>query len=410
MPPARPLRVLIVADDLYPGFGGQAASTEGFIRMLRERGHRVTCITARVPTPTEPRGVRVFRFASWQPGDKMTRFVFPDARALHRLVAANDLVHVMTPTPLSWTALGYARRLKKPALVGFHTQRESLTSHVAPEVRRAVSDALDAYYRRFYARADVALCPSNFAAQVYREYSDGPAEVISNGVDLTVFDPARVPDAAVRAFREGLGLREGQRLILSVGRLSHEKDPLALLRVAQELAALRQDFVLAFGGTGPLARDLEAGIEAGGLGERVKRLGFVPDTDLPLAYRAADLFALASPTELQGIVLLEAMAMGAALFVADVPTSAATEALNGGRTGLSFDPRDPKGAARVLSNLFDEPARLDLLRRNAREDIAAHDLRASGRKLEAIYLKALSGAYPPRPAPSRRAALRKEHA
>lgn len=402
--------MLIVADDLYPGFGGQAVSTEGFIRMLRERGHRVTCVTARVPKPTEPRGVRVFRFASWRPGNKMTRFVIPDRRALHRLVAANDLVHVMTPTPMCWSALGDARRLGKPGLVGFHTQRESLTSHVAADVRRPIGEALDAYYRRFYARADVAIAPTRFAASVFHEYSSGPCEVISNGVDLTVFDPATVPDAAVKAYRARLGVGEHDHLILSVGRLSQEKNPLALLRVASELAARRSDFVLAFGGDGPLAHDLENGIQAFGLQKRVRRLGFIPDADMPLAYRAADLFALASPTELQGIVLLEAMAMGAALFVADAPTSAATEALNGGRTGLAFDANDPREAASKLAALFDDPDRLASLRANALVDARQHDLRLSGQRLEAIYLKALSGAYPSRPALNRRAALRKEHA
>ena len=43
------------------------------------------------------------------------------------------------------------------------------------------------------------------------------------------------------------------------------------------------------GGQGPLHDRLNEQIIRSGLSEQVRLLGFLPDTDLPLAYRAADL-------------------------------------------------------------------------------------------------------------------------
>ncbi|HET6398415.1 MAG TPA: glycosyltransferase [Candidatus Thermoplasmatota archaeon] len=389
----RPLNILIVADDLYPGFGGQAASTEGFVRVLLERGHRVEALAADVDKPTEPPEVIVHRLPSWRPGDKMTRFVLPFYTHLRELVERADIVHVMMPSPVCWRALAHAQAAGKPGIVGLHVQRESLTHHVNPLFRNVVGDALDTYYRTFFRMADVAVVPSHFAASVFAEYSPRPCEVVSNGVDRGVYAPDRVDHAAARSFRERLGVPDGGYLVLSVGRLSHEKDPLALLRVGAELARERQDFVLAFGGSGPLADTMRAEIERLGLHDRVKLLGFVPDADLPTAYAAADIFALGSPTELQGIVLLEAMALGAALFVAEVPTSAASEALAGGRTGESFDPADPAGSARRLAALLDDRPRLAAMRRAALEEADGHDLRRSVSKLESIYRRAVAGEY-----------------
>src|SRR5690606_41759864 len=50
---------------------------------------------------------------------------------------------------------------------------------------------------------------------------------------------------------------------------------------------------------------------------RVRFLGFVPEEDLPLVYRAADAFAISGIAELQSIATLEAMASGLPVVAAD---------------------------------------------------------------------------------------------
>ena len=102
--------------------------------------------------------------------------------------------------------------------------------------------------------------------------------------------------------------------------------------------------------------------------------------------------------------------MGAALFVADVETSAATEALAGGRTGASFDPADPEGAALRLDALLSDPVRLATMRAAALEEARVHDVHSSVTQLEALYRRALSGQYRQTRAARKRAAPRKDRA
>ena len=49
------LRVAVVADDLYPGFGGQAAATEGHIEALLALGHEVRVLAGAERKPTDSR-------------------------------------------------------------------------------------------------------------------------------------------------------------------------------------------------------------------------------------------------------------------------------------------------------------------------------------------------------------------
>ncbi|HZW99180.1 MAG TPA: hypothetical protein VFF10_03905, partial [Trueperaceae bacterium] len=63
------MKILFVADDLYPGFGGQARSTEGHMAALASLGHEVRALAGAEPRPTQPAaGVTVDRLPSWRLG------------------------------------------------------------------------------------------------------------------------------------------------------------------------------------------------------------------------------------------------------------------------------------------------------------------------------------------------------
>ncbi|HET7478699.1 MAG TPA: hypothetical protein VFJ72_04185, partial [Rubrobacteraceae bacterium] len=75
------MRIAVVADDLYPGFGGQAAATEGHVEALLARGHEVRALAGFEPVPSEPSpGVSVERLPVWRPGEKQTQLALPDSK------------------------------------------------------------------------------------------------------------------------------------------------------------------------------------------------------------------------------------------------------------------------------------------------------------------------------------------
>ena len=84
--------------------------------------------------------------------------------------------------------------------------------------------------------------------------------------------------------------------------------------------------------------------------------GFVPDDELPAAISAADLFVMPSLAELEGMAVLEAMACGKPLLIADAPYSAATDFVQD--NGRLFRAGDAGHLAAQASDLLDAPARL----------------------------------------------------
>ena len=81
-------------------------------------------------------------------------------------------------------------------------------------------------------------------------------------------------------------------------------------------------------GRGPIAPELEKQIHALGLADNVRLLGYVPDDDLPCAYRAADLTIV--PTialEGFGLIVAESFAAGTPCLV--TPVGGLPEAASG---------------------------------------------------------------------------------
>ena len=107
-----------------------------------------------------------------------------------------------------------------------------------------------------------------------------------------------------------LGVPEGGKCILTVGRLVERKNLAFAIAVTAELVQRGLPVYHVIAGEGPERARLERLVEVCGLQERVIFAGRVPDADLPGLFAAADLFMLTSHYEALGIVLIEALAAG----------------------------------------------------------------------------------------------------
>lgn len=381
------MRVAVVADDLYPGFGGQAAATEGHVEALVGLGHEVRALAGADGSPTPPpSGVELERLRAWRPGRKQTQIAIPERKKIRRLLEWADIVQINTPTPLALSTLRLAARLGVPSVMGFHTQEESAALHFGP-LRPIASAALRAWYGHVYRLPDCLVAPTAFAARLTRRYTPRPVHVVSNGIRLPEERTGGERTASLRS-----GLLSGKRFLIShVGRLSHEKHPQDLLAMMSTLARTRGDTLLAVAGAGPLRTDLERRANRLGLAGSVRFLGYVSEEEKEDLLWASDLFLMPSPTELQSIATLEAMARGCAVVAADVPTSAVGEVVRGADCGALYDPARPEAAARLISEILDRPEELRRLRENAERAAKAHDVRESGRRLVGIYESLLDG-------------------
>lgn len=208
------------------------------------------------------------------------------------------------------------------------------TEHL-PDVVTAADQR--AAHRALVRQLDRVICVSREAA---RSYVNGgiPKEqvrVVQNGIEPLSARPER------------LGLADDARLVVSIGRLTEQKGFDLLLDAAAELPETHFHLV----GEGPLASSLRAGIEARGLGERVRLLG--RRDDVPSLLAGANVLAMPSRFEGLPIVALEAMSLG--LPVVGTRVCGLREAVVDGSTGRLVPEGDGGALARALDEVLSSP-------------------------------------------------------
>ena len=380
------MRIAFVADDLYPGFGGQAAASEGHIEVLLALGHEVRVLAGAEKSPTEPPpGVRIGRLPVWRPGEKQTQLALPGLKALNGLLDWAEVVQINTPTPLALLTLRLARRRGVPTVMGFHTQEESMTLHF-DRLRPFVTRGLRSWYGYLYRRPDCLTAPTEFAARLARRYTQRPVHVVSNGIRL----PEKDSSGPRRIAKLRDGLLSGKRfLLVYLSRLSDEKRPQDLLEIMSDLSDSRGDVRLVVAGDGPLRRKLERQASELGLKGRVDFRGYVSGRDKHDLLEAGDLFLMPSPTELQSIATLEAMARRCAVVALEADSSAVCGMVRAAGCGICYGAGETDEAAGEIHELLSQPRKLRRLQENAAAAAVAHDVRESGRRLAEIYTSLL---------------------
>lgn len=169
-----------------------------------------------------------------------------------------------------------------------------------------------------YRRGDRVIVLSHaFASVAESRYQVKPERIriVPGAVDLQRFG---VSISRADARRE-LGWPLDRQILVTVRRLVNRMGLGNLVNAMKEVVAAQPDALLYIAGKGRLKAQLEAQVEALGLQQHVKLLGFVSDAQLPLLYRAADLNVV--PTlalEGFGLVAAEALAAGTPSLVTPV--------------------------------------------------------------------------------------------
>lgn len=132
-------------------------------------------------------------------------------------------------------------------------------------------------------------------------------KVVHNGISPLEGHGPTAEKQKIRAqVRKQLGLTEGMTMILSVGRLSHQKGCDELVAAAKFVCRHSPGARFVWAGDGDLRASMECAIADGNLNEMFQLLGFRKDVQRLLC--AADLFILPSRHEGFPFALLEAMA------------------------------------------------------------------------------------------------------
>jgi glycosyltransferase involved in cell wall biosynthesis len=171
-------------------------------------------------------------------------------------------------------------------------------------------------------------------------------------------------------------------ILLYVGRLDPEKGVETLLRALPTVLS-RHTVSLLLCGQGVQESTLRRLAKALGIAARVRFMGVVGDDQLPALYRAATVFVMPSPHELQSIATLEAMASGLPVIAAHA--LALPELVEDGRNGLLFPPGEALALAHRVISLLADSTRAAHMGRKSREVAEGHDIESSLQAFEALY-------------------------
>ena len=174
--------------------------------------------------------------------------------------------------------------------------------------------------------------------------------LIRSGIEVEAYRDVPVTREQARA---ALDLPADAFVVGSVGRLATQKAPLDLVDGFALLARARPDARLVLVGDGPLRRQVEEHVAAGGLSGRVHLLGL--RSDVPRILRAFDVFALTSRWE--GLPRVFPQAMAARLPIVATRVDGAADAIIDGENGILVEVGDVAAVGNALLALAEDPAR-----------------------------------------------------
>lgn len=284
-------------------------------------------------------------------------------RAFWRLLSQVDVVWLLGPHPLCLAFAALAALRGKRVTLGVRQDFPTYvrTRHPGRRLVHLAGDLLEGSYRLMArAGAPTVVVGPDLAANFSRA-----RRLLQMSVSLVrdsdIADPA---EATGRSW-------DGERTVLSVGRLETEKNPLLLADILARLNT--RDWRLLICGEGPLEGELRDRLRELGVEDRAELLGYLPiHGGLMERYRSVNAFLHVSWTEGMPQVLLEAFAAGTpvvATAVGGVPEAA-------GDAALLIPPGDADAAVTALARIAAEPE----LRR---ELVTKGIERVRGRTLEA---------------------------
>jgi glycosyltransferase involved in cell wall biosynthesis len=363
---ARPLRVAVYADNWYRPtadgvyadrslvlfIAGVAAAAEHTI-LLGQLDPELPRAHYRVPDHVEFVGLPSYP-SMLSPRAPLA--MLRSLRAFWRLLPQVDVVWLLGPHPLCLAFAAFAALRRRRVALGVRQDFPTYvrTRHPGKRLVHLAGDLLEGSYRLLARRAPTVVVGPELASNFSRARRLLPISV-SLVRDSDIADPA---EAAARAWN-------GERTVLSVGRLETEKNPLLL---ADVLARLMRnpaqaaeppasgldggDWRFLICGEGPMEEELRGRLRELGVADRAELLGYLPiHGGLMDRYRSANAFLHVSWTEGMPQVLLEAFAAGTPV----VATAVGGVSEAAGDAALLIPPGDPDAAAAALARIAADP-------------------------------------------------------
>ncbi len=217
---------------------------------------------------------------------------------------AFDLIHIQTPFIAHYAGIRLSNRLGIPRVETYYTYFEEYLDHYLPLIPPALMRSIA---RWFCNHVDAVIAPSRAMKDALRGYGVYiPIHIIPTGSEDIFLNPREQS-----GYRRRKGIHPDRPVLLTVGRVAYEKNIDFLLDVLAGVRRSIPEVLFVIAGAGPALPGLKNWARRLGIDDHIPFVGYLDrETSLLDLYGAGDLFVFASRTETQGLVFLEAMAMG----------------------------------------------------------------------------------------------------
>nr|WP_245502340.1 glycosyltransferase [Bradyrhizobium betae] len=290
---------------------------------------------------------------------------------LWRRIAEHDLLALHAPFPLADLIFAFGFGARRPLVVHWHADivtHAGLRWFIEPLMRRTLRRA------KAIIVSDHVLVDNT---PLLREFED-KCHVVPFGIDTSGYDCSKI---------EPHHVNDRGRLVLACGRLVPYKGFDVLIR-----AAAAHNFETWIIGEGAERPRLEQLIQELGLGERVRLLGSVSDSERIKLMCLSDVFVMPSVTNAEtfGLVQLEAMAAGRPVVNTALDTAVPHVARHG-MEAITVPPGDAEKLGEAIDTLIRDPERRRRMGLSARtRAFTRYSATAFKQGMETVYRNAVT--------------------
>lgn len=343
---------LLIEPTPFTHVSGYSNRFKEMLRYLSKAGDHVEILTTDAKTSKEELPTEIFNY----PIEHTQGFVFPlydhisltvdlpemkGAKMMER--RRPDLIHVTSPGFMLYAGLFYARVMRIPLLLSYHTHLPLYGKNYLGFVP-GIEEFSWWLIRTAHCRADLTLVTSPQMKAEMEANGVPRVDVWRKGIDTARFDPrfrtegmrSRMTDGNADAF-----------LMVYVGRLGSEKRLKDIRPVLEKCPGARLCIV----GQGPQEEELKEYFK----GTDTVFTGQLSGDELSSAFASADVFMMPSDSETLGFVVLESMASGVP--VVGCAAGGIPDLIRDGDTGFLVQPGDIDGYANCARRLMDGKSR-----------------------------------------------------
>ncbi|MFA6183719.1 MAG: glycosyltransferase [Parcubacteria group bacterium] len=310
------MKIAIFTNNYLPNPYGVTTSIESFRKEFEKKGHTVY-IFAPKTKGYDDKNKNVFRYPSLDIKYKI-RFPLPIpySSEIDRIIEKLkiDIIHSQHPNLLGSVARRWAKKKNIPIVFTWHTIYDKYT-HYTPIIPQKFS----AYWViknsvRYANNVDKIIIPTESVRKIVKKWGviKDNIEVVATGVDEETFR-----NGDWKKIREELNIKSDKKIILSISRLTEEKNVLFLTKEVIKVLKRNPKTVFILGGDGYLRNRLIRLVNESKVGEQVFFVGLIEREQIKNYMGLADIFVYASQSETQGTIITEAMYLGLPIVAID---------------------------------------------------------------------------------------------